>query len=231
MILSHKYQFIYIRCRKTASTSIELALSRACGPNDVVSPVRPPEDEALRPQLGGCGPQNYLNPDGTQRFYNHMPAGEIRQLVGEDVWSSYYKWCVERHPWDKVISYYYYRHRDPATRPPLYTFIESGGAELVINFRLYTIGAEIAVDRIARYERLTTELAEIADLLGLPPEATALPRVKAHCRADRRHYSALYSQAERDLVAELFANEIALHGYHYEDLCPAASSLAAGFAG
>jgi hypothetical protein len=36
VILSHQYRFIYIRCRKTASTSIELALSRICGPDDII---------------------------------------------------------------------------------------------------------------------------------------------------------------------------------------------------
>jgi hypothetical protein len=216
MILSHKYQFIYIRCRKTASTSIELALSRACGPDDIVTPIRAPEDEALRPQIGGCGPQNYLNYNGTHRFYNHMPASEVKLLVGQKVWDSYYKWCVERHPWDKVLSYYYHRHRNPATRPPLYTFLESGGAQRAINFRLYTIGAEVAVDHIARYEQLTAELARIATLLDLPPEVTILPWAKADSRADRRHYSAVYTPAERDLVEELFADEIALHSYCYE---------------
>jgi hypothetical protein len=224
LILSHDYQFIYIRCRKTASTSIELALSRACGHNDIVTPIRAPEDEALRPQIGGRGPQNYLNADGTHRFYNHMPASEVRLLVGQRVWDSYYKWCVERNPWDKVLSYYYHRHRNPATRPPLHTFLESGGAQRAINFRLYTIGAEVAVDHIARYEQLTTELARIAARLGLPSEATNLPRAKAESRSDRRHYSAVYTPAERDLVGELFSNEIDLHGYYYEDLSSPTSS-------
>jgi len=88
VILSHDYQFIYIRCHKTASTSIELALSRVCGHSDIVTPICTPEDEALRPQLGGRGPQNYLNADGTHRFYNHMPASEVRLLVGQRVWDS-----------------------------------------------------------------------------------------------------------------------------------------------
>jgi hypothetical protein len=130
----------------------------------------------------------------------------------------YYKWCVERNPWDKVLSYYYHRHRNPATRPPLHTFLESGGAQRVINFRLYTVGAKVAVNHIARYEQLTTELACIATQLDLPSEATTLPRAKAESRSDRRHYSAIYTPVERDLVGEMFANEIHLHGYCYEDL-------------
>lgn len=224
MILSHKYRFIYIRCRKTASTSIELALSRVCGPYDVITPMLAPEDEALRSQLGGHGPQNHLNFDGTSRFYGHMPAAEVRLLAGEDVWASYYKWCVERHSWDKVISHYCRRHRDPATRPPLLTFLESGGAHRAVNFRLYTIGGEVTVDHIVRYEHLALGLAQIAALLGLPAEVKALPRVNPQCHAHRPHYSAFYTLPERDFVEELFADEIALHGYRYEDLAESSRS-------
>jgi hypothetical protein len=53
VILSHQYRFIYIRCRKTASTSIELALSRICGPDDILSAMLRSAHEDLRRQLGG----------------------------------------------------------------------------------------------------------------------------------------------------------------------------------
>lgn len=227
MIVSHQYRFIYIRCMKTASFSTELALSRVCGPDDVITPVgaadfAPVEEaETLRSQMGGHGPQNYLNPNGRLRFRPHMSASEVRLLVGEKVWNSYYKWCVERNPWDKAISLYYFRHRNPATRPPLRCFLESGFIQYAVNFYRYTIGGEVAVDRILRYEQLTTEFEQIAVQLDLPAEATRLPRTNAH-RPDRRHYSSLYTPAERESVAEVFAEEIALHGYRYEE--PAASN-------
>ena len=39
MILSHTHKFIYIKTYKTASTSIEAALSAVCGPDDVITPA------------------------------------------------------------------------------------------------------------------------------------------------------------------------------------------------
>ena len=92
--------------------------------------------------------------------------------------------------------------------------------------RLYTIGAQVAVDHIARYEQLPTELERIAALLGLPAAALELPRANSGFRPDR-YYSQLYTPQERDFVAELFADEIALHGYRYEELKGTPSSTPA----
>ena len=47
MIISHEHKFIFLKTRKTAGTSIELALSGLCGPDDIITPISP-NDEPLR---------------------------------------------------------------------------------------------------------------------------------------------------------------------------------------
>lgn len=214
LILSHQHQFIFVRCRKTASTSLEIALSRICGPHDIITPIRG-EDEVLRERLGGRPPQNYRSQDGTMRFYNHMPAAEIRILSGERTWSSYFRWCVERNPWDKVVSMYYHRH-PRHDRPPLRTFVASGASVRPFNYRLYTIGGERAVDRIIRYEDLPAELELLASMLNIPAQALELPRAKAAFRdPQRRPYVEEYEPWTRYMVAYQFAEEIAMHHYRF----------------
>jgi len=44
MIISHEHKFIFLKTRKTAGTSIELALSHLCGPDDIVTPMSPNDD-------------------------------------------------------------------------------------------------------------------------------------------------------------------------------------------
>ena len=61
MIVSHKYKFIFLKTRKTVGTSIEIALSRFCGEQDIITPITP-EDEKLRQELGIRRPQNFYIP-------------------------------------------------------------------------------------------------------------------------------------------------------------------------
>ena len=44
-IVSHKFGFIFCKTRKTAGTSLEVYLGRRCGPEDIVTPILPPNPE------------------------------------------------------------------------------------------------------------------------------------------------------------------------------------------
>jgi hypothetical protein len=93
MIISHKYRFIFIKTYKTAGTSLEVYLSHFCSDDDVFTEIFPPVSDH--------------RPRNAESFYNHMPAFEVRRRVGEAVWNSYFKFCIERNPWDKVLSFYW----------------------------------------------------------------------------------------------------------------------------
>lgn len=230
MIISHKYKFIFIKTAKTAGTSIEIALSRFCGPGDVITPISP-EDEEIRMKLGFRGPQNYLSPlrdyglrDALQlivkgnrklRFWNHISCREIKERVGSKIWSSYYKFCFERNPWDRVISLYYYDY-ESEPRPTISEFIRSK-SPLILKKRgysLYTIDGRVAVDRVCKFENISEELEVIQHRVGIP-EKLQLPNAKSRFRQDRRkHYEVLKDQ-DRLKIAEMFYDEISLLGYEF----------------
>lgn len=230
MILSHRHRFIFIKTTKTAGTSFEIALSRLCGPEDIITPIAP-EDEVLRRRHGGRGPQNHLAPwrsygpkdwyrwlrKGRRkaRFYNHMSAAELRRLLPPEVWNGYFKFCFERNPWDRVISFYYWKHKK-APRPSLAEFVRTGPLERLKagGEGLYTIDGEVVVDRIYPYEALEAAMEDLCRRIGVhpPPE---LPRAKGGFRPPRRPYQALLGEAERDLIGRLFASEIQRMGYRF----------------
>jgi hypothetical protein len=44
-------------------------------------------------------------PERQPRFYNHMPAAEVRSKIGRS-FDTAFKFCFERHPIDKCLSHY-----------------------------------------------------------------------------------------------------------------------------
>ncbi|HET6806885.1 MAG TPA: sulfotransferase family 2 domain-containing protein [Frateuria sp.] len=230
MIVSHKHKFIFLKTNKTAGTSIEIALSKFCGPEDIITPISP-VDEETRHSLGYRGPQNHLAPwydygprdlarlaiKGKRklRFYNHMTGREVLEYVGRDVWDSYFKFCFERNPYDRLVSHYYWCNRSEP-RPPMSRFIRSPRAMALKQrgYEVYTLGGKVAVDRICRFEAIADELEEVRRIIGLP-EPLVLPRAKGQHRADKRGYREVLGEEERNWVAQTFGEEMRLLGYHY----------------
>ena len=103
MIISHRYQFIFIKTSKTAGTSLEIALSQFCGNADIITPLAAP-DEALRKKLGYRCAQHYWAPisdytredwknrflHGQQkkRYFNHISAQEVKGFIGDKIWGN-----------------------------------------------------------------------------------------------------------------------------------------------
>jgi hypothetical protein len=230
MILSHKYKFIFIKTAKTAGTSIEVFLSQICGPRDIVTPIVP--------RVEGHQPRNYeglISPvpeilerpgkffsalrhtmSNRTKFYNHMPAREVKQRVPAEVWNGYFKFCVERNPWDKLLSHY-----------NMHAAREGGGLSLdeylargrfpINDFRYIDRSrSKVIVDRILRYENLLEELSEIFAQLNIPFDGTLGVAAKSEYRADRRPYQEVFTDQQRRIVEKAFAKEIELHGYRFE---------------
>jgi len=175
MLISHKYQFIFIKTRKTAGTSIEVDLSRVMGESDVVTEIKPPEK--------GHMARNF-HIDGV-KFYNHMPAREVRKLIGRRIFDSYFKFCIEREPVDKCISWYSMLKNSPLHNRgnealTWETYLRS--RDFPLDEGLYTSRwGGLLVDRVLHYERLSEELPALCKELGIPLEFKS--RAKSGFRA------------------------------------------------
>lgn len=209
MILSHRHKFIFIKTAKTASSSVEIALAEHCGPEDIITPLWP-EDEVLRTQLGIPGPQNYEG----KKYYNHMPASQIKTNIGADIWHAYFKFCVERNPWDRAVSLYYFTHRTEF-RPPISEFIKSPAVQALnrLGCDLYTLDGRVAVDHILRWENLTNELEQTRLLLGMPK--LHLPHAKSRFRVDKRSYKDILSTTDMLRIGNLCSDTIKLLNYSF----------------
>lgn len=202
MIISHKYKFIFIKTTKTAGTSIEVFLSTHCGPLDIVTPIIP-----------HVTPHAHRNDDG---YYNHIPAYAIREKVSPHIWESYFKFCVERNPWDKTISHFHMRksREDPELSFEKYL----SEMQFPVDHPKYTDPgnpSHVIVDEVLRYEHLLDNLGAVFKRFGIPFSGSLGVNAKSEYRTDHRHYKDVYTPEQAALVSNVFKQELLLHGYTF----------------
>lgn len=221
MIVSHEHRLIFVKTRKTAGTSVEVLLARLLGDGAIVTPISPAAASHVPRNFGP--PRWTLSSARTRRtaegrrdlgrglwYYNHMPARLIRQRLGRRVWDSYFKFCFERDPWDKTVSWYYYRTSDDAKPVGFAEFVRSG--DLPVDWNLYTLKDSVAVDMVGRYENLDSDLRAALSEVGLSVDG-GLTFEKAGLRPRTASVDDMYDAATSALVGEAFRRESQLFGY------------------
>ncbi len=239
MIVSHARRFIFLKTQKTGGSSVELALSEICGPEDVITPL-PAEDEALRT---GRGPQNCEIAAGRRPWWSgparlvgvsdrragavfseHMNAKQVRRAVGPDVFDRYLKATIVRNPWDREVSLYFW-HTRGMDRPP--SFDEFVRRRLSRperkTWEIYAIGDRCVADVVMRYERLDEDFTAFLQRVGHDGTLT-LPRAKGAYRPEKkRDYRELYTAETAEIVRDRYAREIAYFGMTFDGEAAAAT--------
>lgn len=255
MVISHKYKFIFIKSTKVGGTSLELMLDELCGPDDVLTPHKHPEagytarnyqgtiDQApelaiVRRHMGEVHPDflkwTTMQVEANERFHEGIPAWQVKCRVPPDVWSTYFKFTIERNPWDKAISRYFHsksvyepKYGKELTFDAWLDFLErilsrpwvtkTWGSEAPYNFPRYADPwtDEVLVDKIIRYEQLEGDVKDVFERLGMPWPGSVPRKAKTGFRADRRPYKAVLTTSQAVRIEAICAKEIALMGYLY----------------
>lgn len=214
MLVSHRFKFIYTKTSKTAGTSVESYFESCCMPEGQWTPAHyRPEYVSDSGIIGSRG-------EGISglKWWNHMPAEQIRHRVGEAVWSSYFKFCVIRNPFDKAISAFFYNMRnkqlDESHLPAQFEAWVAKG-KLPIDRDKYVIDGRICVDDFIRTESLDADMQRVCERLGVPWEPQRLPRLKAEFRPASATAGRLYTPRSRAAVASAYAFELQEFGYEF----------------
>ncbi len=150
------------------------------------------------------------------KFYPHISAIEVKKRIDSRIWNSYTKFCVERNPWDKTVSHYYWIKRNRDSNYTFDDYIREG--RFCWNYPYYTDEkGDVIVDRVLKYENLNSELSELLDYLGIPFNGLEVFAKKQY-RKDKRPYQEFFSGENKkyiDIIGKAFQKEIKLHGYDF----------------
>ena len=113
MIICHSKKFIFIKTKKTAGTTVEIALSRACTEGDIVTDLAERRESKFKDEpANALASQKHLflidkGPKQQQFSFNeHSNIAHPFMIFGNRV-SDYKIITVERNPWEKIISQFF----------------------------------------------------------------------------------------------------------------------------
>ncbi len=239
-IINRNCDFIYLRSRKTASTSTELhfVANTSLGKDiyttssDVKKYNVPKSQNRTVIKLFFF--YFYLDLPGELRkrfpkIRGHLKAQEVKKLVSKKVWHQSLIVSSIRNPWDNLLSYWRWQSRGKDGRiKPIETDFEkwawaaiSGCEERIeqanaIDARnlmqdFFYIDGELVTDYLIKFEKLNESLEYLSKLINVK-----IPPLKFHekktSRVDYRRY---YSDDLAEAVGDYFSEIISLGNYDF----------------
>lgn len=223
MIISHSRQFILVKSRKTASSSLQAAIVPMLTKEDIWTPMSlPPLDgqnyysywpfDFLSAKSAFF--RNLIGRDNSLHrwyFHDHISLNNIKRFVSQSQFSNYYKIAFDRNPWDCIVSLYFFEKRKKAYSTwDFDRFLHE--YPIIQNWDLYTHNNIVQADDVYRYEDIQAAIGIISTKTGLALER--LPNAKRSYR-DGSDYRSFYSASSRDLVAQRWSSTIALLNYDF----------------
>ena len=216
MLLSLRYNFLFIHIAKTGGTSIRAALRRY----KYRDPYLPlfficSRISAISGHRLGC------------KIPRHAKAIAAYEMLPRELYNKLFKFVFIRNPWDLQVSSYHHIERE---RPHLLKEISS--FEQFIKWKLSTnrtyqyhldtsielqseyitdLKGQVIVDYIGRYERLEEDFRAICRRINIQPPK--LPRKRQ--AKQRETYHKYYNAETAQLVAEYFKRDIEMFGYSF----------------
>lgn len=206
-----------------------MSLGKLCGDNDIVTHMETnletgiPRNYSANTTLSKWYNQSKWvrkvvsrhSPLLGQYYYEHMPAWRVKALLGDTVWNRYYKFCFERNPWDKVVSYYLWKaYGQQRKMPSFHDYIINKPHRLPTDAKLYFAGDECMLDQVYEFRDLTGALSHLSEKLGIDFQGP-LAKEKTGIMPDRKPYQEYYDAETKELVAKHFSKEIHLMGYQF----------------
>jgi len=210
MLISDSHQFIFLRMRKVASTSMKT----------ILLPLSVPRPTGRLAHLKSRAKLEWDYHKYAFRAHDDIRAAQKRMPA--ESFDRYFKFTFVRNPWDRLVSEYEFLLRK--TEHGRHERVKKlGGFSDFIRMQIprrdaYQINmmcdrhGKVLMDFIGKLENLQNDWNTVCDRIGIPHQE--LQRKNA---SERSHYQDYYDAESRLLVARHWAREIELFGYRFDD--------------
>jgi hypothetical protein len=164
----------------------------------------------------------------------HYPITTFQQVFEPQAFEHYFKFAFVRNPWDRLLSAWCFlreggfndtdrrwAQRHLSEFPDFGTFVRHWltpeNARSWVHFRPQTdflrlADGRLGVDFIGRYEQIETDFRHVCGELGIDAKLSTLNTAAA----PRQDYRTAYDNATRDIVARIYAQDIAELAYRFD---------------
>lgn len=208
MLISDSHEFIFLRMRKAASTSMQEILRPYC--------ITPPPGKFAHLKSRSRLEWNY------QRYVPRMHESilAVKRLMPAELFSRYFKFAFVRNPWERLVSEYEYilkrqQHGRHARVKSLAGFTEFIHMQIPrsdayqVNM-LCDENGDLLMDFVGKLENLDDDWRTVCERIGIPYQALPQRNVTQH-----RRYEEYFDQNSIELVARHWAKEIDLFEYSF----------------
>jgi len=235
MLYSSKYNFVYSKSFKTASTSTEAALEYL-----IRNKFPPHETNSVfyedGSRIGFRGFDLRKDPNLNTRFFsrNHQSLYETREMIGITIFNKAFKISSIRNPYDRAISAFH--HFGKQNIHELIGFKNKGSfIEIKKAFTSYLknhdsaqydgrehffINSKMMIDKFVRMESISKDLKEILNHLKVPREVQGIisSNIPEHKKNTTRIGSNLtisdyFTEETIEFINKKFSNWFTLGGY------------------
>jgi len=211
MLISDSHEFIFLRVRKVASTSMK----------DILLPLCIPRPESRLAYIKSRARLEWDYQKYAGRAHENIRA--VQKRMPADKFNRYFKFAFVRNPWERLVSEYEFlldrpKHGRHARVKNL------NGFEQFIHLQIPRSDAyqmnmlcnrkgRLLMDFVGKLENLQSDWQTVCERIGIPYQALPHKNVTKH----KRPFQDYYDHESRQLVERHWAREIELFEYSFDD--------------
>ena len=200
VLVSHIYKFIYVKNGKVGGTSTEGFFEKYCSnPNTDYKLTQVVDEKVSEYGIIGARLQ-----------------GKYKKYLEPDVFNSYFKFCVVRNPYDKMVSLFHFEG-NKVDYNIINKFKNFCKKHTTNTTYIYSIDGTPACDYYIKYENLNEDIKSVCDILGITDFNldTDLPKFNSTQRRVKIPYKHYYDEETKKIVYEKHKEEIEFFGYKF----------------